>query len=577
MRIQEIVFQGLLGISAPVRISAESDVSLIELPAGVRASGIQDILLSIFYADKTPQKLAQEYSSGGKVVCQFSSKGKNFRMLRRGGVETIRLQSEAGQDFQDVADGARVDAFMRQSLGLPDLEVVWSLNFWRYEESPKTIETVDLDNLAPNVRELVFRYREARKIEAAEDHFKGLESKIAERRRELGKGMAIEEKLGKAREKLREIEVSELSPDDVRLLQGRDIAFKDFEFQIDRLAREEEDERRQTFELLPKPFLKDPIFLAGFLIGVVSLGVSIAMSQTPWRTIALADTIGFGMCAWVLLNYYVGLEKANVHQVRLETIKRRLNQIREERVALEEKINHILIHARIDDAEDVGQRVEMAQKLKQIIDSLESQVADLRRDPKYLKGKSEIDKMERELEAAKVDRVEIPPDVLSAYQLESDLDSLGIDANSVVEDSEAMVDDEDAVQRLLDALRRTNQWQDDGMLDKTKKMWAKIASFLLGDRFKDVDLAADGTFRVGSLGAEQVAMWARTRPSEFQTLLVALAISVQVNAPERSRAHFESILVSDPSSWLTPDQAKKLSEVFASAARRTPVLLLKEK
>lgn len=578
MRIQEIVFQGLYEATSPVKIRAEKDVDSITLPHPLRAEQIQDILLSIFYPDRTPAKLALEYRNGGMVACSFRFRGKPFRILRKGGPESLRLQSGEGGNFQDVAQGKNVESILKQSMGLPEFQVFWVLSLWRYDTSPASNSKIDLDAFEPHVRDIVLRYRQARKIEAAEDRIKSLESRIAEKRRDLGKGMALEEKLGKAREKMREIEVSELSPEDVDLLQNSEFTFKEFQAQIDRLSREEEEERSRAFALLPTPFAKEPVFLVGLVVGLLAVAVSVAMSQTPWRAIALADSVGFGMCAYVLLNYYVGLERANVHQVRMESIKRRLNQVREEKVALEERINHILIHARIEDAKDVGERVEKAQKLRKIIEQMEAQVQDLRRDPAYVKGKTEIDKLEKELEVARDAKPPSSPDMMSAYQLESDLDSLGIDAAAVAqEDSEDAKDDFDPLTNLVEVAKLTQEWQGGQIVEKTRRMWAKIASFLLGERFKDVDLTADGELKVGALGAEQLAMWAKTRPSEHQALMVALLVALQVNAPEfSSRGFFESIVVPDPGRWLTADQTKKINEVFASAARRTPVILLKE-
>ncbi len=579
MRIHEIVFQGLFGCNAPVRIAADQDVSTVVLPPGVSSRDVQDLIISVFYPDKTPQKLTLNYSEGeSRAMCLFSQKGRRFRLMRKGRADNVRLQAEESGEFKDLAQGDRVEGFLRQSMGLPEFESLWSLNFWRFDHSPASIATFDIEALDPRKRDIVLRYREARAAEMAEDKLKNLEFRIAEKKRELGQGMALEEKLQKAREKLREIELSELSAEDIELLQQREILFNDFRGQIERLAREEDAERVQVFELLPDPVFKNPIFVAGLVIGVIAIGTSIAMAATPWRSVVLVNAVGFGMCAWALLGYFSSMERANVHQVRQESIKRRLNQVREEQVSLQERINHILIHARMDDATDVGERVARAQKLKGMIDALEAQVNDLRRDPAYVRGKTEVDRLQKELEAAKAERIEVGPDSMSAYQLESDLEVLGIDPISVATDSEVEEDSGDPLLRVLDALKRTQQWENDALYDKTRRMWAKIAGFLLGDRFKDVDLHPDGTLKVGTLGAEQVAMWARTRPSEHQALVVALAIAGQVNAPARSaRGTFDSIVVQDPSEWLTGEQAKKIHEVFSSAAQRTPVLLLREK
>src|SRR5690606_10073228 len=121
----------------------------------LRAEQIQDILLSIFYPDRTPAKLAQEYRSGGMVACSFRFRGKPFRILRRGGPESLRLQSGEGGNFQDVAQGKNVESILKQSMGLPEFQVFWVLSLWRYDTSPASNSKIDIDAFEPHVRDIV--------------------------------------------------------------------------------------------------------------------------------------------------------------------------------------------------------------------------------------------------------------------------------------------------------------------------------------------------------------------------------------------------------------------------------------
>jgi hypothetical protein len=278
----------------------------------------------------------------------------------------------------------------------------------------------------------------------------------------------------------------------------------------------------------------------------------------------------------VLIQYFSGMERASVHQVRLESIKRRLNQVREEQLALQERLNHVLIHARVNDATDLDERVAKAEKLKHAIEKMEDQAQGFRRDASYQRSRDELERLEVKLREVQAARADLPVDMMSAYQLEADLESIGIDPKTVVADE---VEEEAEVSpgvRLLEIARKTNQFEGDQLFEKTRKMWGRIAGHVLGDRFKDVDLDTDGKLVIGSLGPEQVEIWIRTRPSEPQVVWAALAIALEVNCIERSkRGAFETMIVPDPSQVLTADHSRKLTEVLSSAAKRTPTLLLR--
>ncbi|MEZ4461903.1 MAG: hypothetical protein R3E66_19710 [bacterium] len=576
MRIVELIFQDLFGCVSPVRLVLTGEVASEELPNGVTPENVQDLLISLLYVEKTPHGLRMDYAKGDpKVALILDASGKRHRIVRKGPVDSLRLQMDDNGNWKDLAASNKVESFLRQNMGLPEFDVFWCLNLWRYEQSPSTVAAFDLNAVDARSRDLIARYQRAREVEAAEDAVKFTESRIAELRRELGQGFALEDKLAKAREILKDTDVTELSREDLDILRQKDRLLADFKEQIDRLSKDEEEERNQVADSLPERPYASPIFVAGLVVGLIGLGVGVAMSDTPWRAAALADVVGFGACVWVLIGYFSRMEKASLHQVRLESIKRRLNQVREEQVSLQERLNHVLVHARVTDANDLDERVARAEKLKIAIEKMDEQVQDLRRDPNYQRAREELDALEVKVAENQKNRNDMPADMMSAYQLEADLESIGIDVKSLTIATQTE-DDGDSLTRLLDVARRTNQVEADALWDKTRKMWGKISGHILGDRFKDVDLDANGRLVIGSLGPEQVEMWARTRPSEQQVVWCALAISLQVNAPERTkRGFFESLVVPDPSQVLTADQSKKITDVLSSAARRSPALLLR--
>ncbi len=579
MRIVEIIFQDLFGCVSPVRLQLTGDVSSEELPPGVSAGNVQDLLISLFYNEKTPHSLRMAYAKGDpKVALVMEFRGKKHRIVRRAAADSLRLQMEEQGGWKELAAGPRVEPFMRQNMALPDFETFWILNLWRYEASAGAVAAFDIDSVDARTKDLILRYRHAREAERAEDEVKSMESRIAELRRELGQGFALEDKLVKGKELLKEIDVAELSRDDLELLKRKDQLLGDFRDQLDRLTGEEEAERNHISDTLPQRPFKSPIFLAGLAVGLLGLGAGVAMQDTPWRALALLDLFGFGASVWILIQYFAGMERASVHQVRHESIKRRLNQVREEQVSLQGRLNHVLIHARVDDATDLDERVVKAEKLKLAIEKMEDHVNELRRDPAYQRAREELDTLEEKLTQGRRPSADGSAEVMSAYQLESDLESLGIDVKMLSEEPAHPDEETDPLTRLWDTARNTQQWEADQLFDKTRKMWGKISGHVLGDRFKDVDLDPAGKLVISSLGPDQVEMWARTRPSEQHVVWLSLALALQVNAHERStRGVFEAMIVPDPAQNLTADQTKKLMEVLASAARRSPALLLRTK
>ena len=283
----------------------------------------------------------------------------------------------------------------------------------------------------------------------------------------------------------------------------------------------------------------------------------------------------------MLFTYFDGMERASVHQVRLESIKRRISQVREELVSTQERINHVLIHAGVRDAKEMEERVSKADQLRDVIRKMDKRVEELRRDAGYMAALDDVERQRKRLAELQAERRELPEDTLSAYQLETDLATLGIEPQLVLEEKPTTSEVEDgaqtAVGRLLEAAAATGQWDQAELYPATRKMWGRICGHVLGEKFADVAVSAGGALRIGRLDPEQIEMWRRTRPSEHEVLLRALALAIQVGADERSRhGLFESIIVGDPAQYLTTVQVKKLQEVFASAAEKSGIVIFSE-
>ncbi|QDG49981.1 hypothetical protein FIV42_04265 [Persicimonas caeni] len=550
----------------------------MSLPSDLTTADVHALVIALLYPSRVPSPLDEQLKQDGtiKLAVVFEQDDKEYRVLRRGKPSSLRLQRKGEGGYTGLAKGedATVEALAGE-LGLPDFESFAALNLWRFDDDELYDPANGAAALDERGRELVEKYRTAVRVETLEDRIKNIEGKIAEQRKQLGTGAKIEEKLEQAKAKLEQLRLDDLSEEDLSLLSEKDERFEEFDHQLDRLIRQEEDERIDVERKLPDRPWKVPLFWAGLAIGVAALGVSVGMHDTL-RQAAAVNVVGFGMVAWVLLKYFTDLERASVHQVRLESIKRRLNQVREEEVSFREQINHLLIHAGVENEEELFVRVEKTSKLEQIIEQLEAKATEARRDPTYKAAAATIAELEEELEDLEAERTLLPEFVMSTFQLENDLQSLGIepaDALSDDEDDEPEEVPQTAFGRLKLAAERTGQWTASGLQSRTRKMWGKICGHVLGNRFKGVELSPEGDLRVRDLSDDKLEMWRRTRSSEERIVKAALALALHVNTADRSGGYFETIWVNDPRDDFGSNVSDAFDEVFESAAKKSHIVL----
>lgn len=580
MRIREIIFQGVLGCESPVRLATAPGVDRMSLPSDLSVEDVHALLLALFYPSHTPGHLSRELAGNDsvKLAVVFEHDEQVYRLLRRADASSLRLQRKDAGGFEGMAKGAQeTGRAMARVLGLPDFETFAVVNLWRFDDDELFAAASPTDGLDENAKELVEKYRTAVRVEALEDRIKGIEGEIAEQKSALGKGAQVEEKLDQARDKLEELQLGDLSEEDFELLSAKEERFAEFDQQLDRLLRQEEDERRDVESKLPERPWKLPLFWAGLAIGVGALATSIAMNDTL-RQVAAANVIGFGMVAWVLLKYFTDMERASVHQVRLESIKRRLNQVREEEVTFREKISHLLIHAGVEEESQLFERVEKTQKLEGIIEQLEAKAAQVRRDPAHKAARERIEELRAEVEDLEAERALLPDFVMSTFQLENDLRSVGVDPQEALSAEEDEPDEDDAAPkdafgRLKLAAERTSQWKSSGLNTRVRKMWGKICGHVLSDRFKGVELSTDGELRIRDMSDDQLEMWRRTRGSEERIVGAALALALHVNAPDSSNRYLETVWVRDPRDEFGSQVADAFDDVFESAAKKSHIVL----
>jgi hypothetical protein len=583
MKINEIVFQGAFDVRAPVKLAFDHGVQSLELPEQLTLDDAHSIFVALFYPDHLSDEARQrvELGRGIKMAASFSDDTNRYRVLRREGDDSLLLQMFDSGRFKDVAGGPKIGRVLTKNLGFPDYAVFRALNLWRYDEPlPSGGDAGEITRLDPSQRALVEKYKAALDVERNEDEVKSAEGRIEEARKKLGESVKLEEKLAAARAKLEQIDVTALSEDDLELLRQRDDRLETLALQLQRLSKEEEETSFRVDESLPDGPQKNPLFIAGVLIVLAATGTSIANMETM-RAVACANVLGLAFVAWSVLRYYTDMERVGIHLVKLDSIKRRINQVRDEQISYKDRLNHLLVHAGAQNEAELIERDEKSTKLRAIIAKMEAALERERQRPDYLQAREELAEYELRLEELREIGDSLPPSMLTSYQLETDLKGLGIDparALEMLEESRAdgAGDDEgdglDDFGRLSEIASRAGQLAGGALHPPTLRMWAKICGHVLGSRFKGVDLV-DGQLRIDSLTDDQLAMWRRSRAQEADAVAAALALALLINMPSRyGRVSF--LVTTDPAARLGSDYARKLREVLKSAAKKTQIVLL---
>ncbi len=585
MRLRELIFQGVLGLEEPNRLRPEGTLARLELPDGMSVENVHDLVIACLY----PKHLTGEvrtrlqFSHTVKIAAILETKRGFVRIIRRDDPGSVRLQQKKEGGYKDVASGAlEVESLLAEKLHLPRLEVLFPLHLWRFdaEELPTLEQGAEFGD-DPRIPEVVQEYKTALQVETVEDEIKELDAQIRDGRDALGEGAKVADKLERAREKLDEISVDEMSDEELQLLGERDEHLEEFHEKMRRLQSQEDAESDQVKRLIPESPLNKKVFWAGVGVAALALIASFIFHETH-RIIALASIPGFAFCGIELLKYFNNLGRASLHKVRLESIRRRLTQLREEKIMFLERIDHMLLHAGVENEEELHQRIPKAEKLRTIIGKLEEKLESIQRDPEYRRAREELDSLEERLQELNERREELPSFVMNSFQLEDDLKSLGVDPTKVRESMEGGDNTEEIEHQFdspFDLLRSvaewTGQWKGKKLESTVRSMWSKVCGHVLSERFDDLALSAEGELEVGSLNREQLELWQSTRSAEVHAVVAALALALHVNGNNKSGADgFSSVWIGDPAVAMTPGHAEKFESVFKSAAKTSQIVIL---
>lgn len=580
MRLSELIFQGVFGADRPQRLRPDGSLARLSLPPGVTARQVHDLVVACLYPTQLTdgQRRRLQMGENTKLAAVLKIGDRVYRVIRRADPASVRLQRKTSGGYDDGASSAaEVEAALQQKLGLPPLPVFLPLHLWRFDPEDVTGTSVAVgaggDDRIP---ELIEQYRMAQKIEEAEDEIKELRRRIEECKEQLGKGQKVEEKLERAREKLDEIALDDLSDEDLQFLDTKDDKLYEIDTELQRLQDQEHKELDRIQNLLPQPPYRSPYLWVGLGVAIAALSTSFALHETH-RLIALLSIPGWAVAAFALFRYYHNRGRANLRKVRLTSIRRRINQVREQQIEIRERVDHMLFKAGAEKEGELRARIPEAQRLQKGISKLEMKLEDVRQDSSYRRARKQLEKLQGRLETLRQRREELPELTLNSFQLERDLEELGVDTDEIdlsEDDQQGDWNFDSPFTWLRDVAEHTGQWNGTGLSDGARATWSKICGHVLSERFNALDLSAEGQLQAEALTDEQLELWQNTRTAEVQAVVSALALALHINkaAAGNSRA-LTSVWIAPPAEAMTSGHATKFQSVFKSAAKKSQIVI----
>ena len=585
MRIEQLIFQGVHGRTSPVRLAPSEDLSEVRLPEGVSAVETHGLLYNLIYPRRRTEAHQEQLQSGDevKLAAILSKNGSTFRVVRQVTQSSLTLQIKTGGGFETLATGADdVDRLLQQRVGRPPPQAFHALNLWQTEPLGAAAgpEPIDLEALDAETRELAEDYFEAIEIQDVEEEIETLESEIESLRQDWGDSLDVARKLEEAQLKLEELEVADVSDEELELVRNRESRITELEDKIDRLANEKDRQRGIVERIEPTRPYRNIWFWAGLTIAVAAVSSGIALRHSM-RWIVMFDAIGFGMVTWVLLKYLTDLERANIHKVRLDSVRRRLQRVRQQAVDFREKVDHLIVHANVEDEQELLTRSKKARQLREIVEKLEDRASDVKEDAEFAEDRRRFEELNDVLERKKAQRESLPSYAGDPEYIAENLREAGVNPQRLLVDEEPADPSADSdVQKdpfvwLREVADEVGLVDGGALAGETLKLWRKLSSHVLGDAYGDVSLTGDGRIRFGGMSADQIDMWRRTRTREARAAAYALALSMQMSLEGR-KGRVETVWIETPESLLGSDIGSKFRTVLQRAAGRCHIALLSE-
>jgi TolA-binding protein len=545
MELRDVIFQGVWGHDKAARLSVEpGELTTIETPPDVEADQVIGVLVALLYPDsddgRRPDWLRE--AGGAARLGVIANQGdRTYRLLRASTPESLRLQTKRPNGFEQEAKGVEaVTRTLDEMLGRPSLGEFLVLNCWAFGRASQqlTMRVSETHEFSRSERRTLEAYRRAKRAERLEDELGGLEEERDQLRETWGEVFEREEKLRQAAAERKSLEHDRLDDEQLELLRHKETRVERLERKLEQLEERADSTRRAAEESAPTPPWHNRVFWGGLAAGVVAVGAGIWFEESH-RWLMLLDAVGFGVALFVALKYLTRLERAGVHNVRLESTRRRSREIRQELVDLQERVDHILTHAEAETEAELIDKNERAEQLESTVERLERQLADVRDDDSYQDDRARLRTLERQMQTKRSELDDLRGSTPPVFELENQLHEMGINPKAGLERLEAHRSGSSGEGHAeTEPLRRVCERVgvcEAGQLTQGRLtgMWQKICGHVLGEPFSSV-MMVDGHLELGEGGRDAFDEAAPSQSVARQQVLMALAFAAHAATASRS-------------------------------------------
>ena len=268
----------------------------------------------------------------------------------------------------------------------------------------------------------------------------------------------------------------------------------------------------------------------------------------------------------------------NIHKVRIESIKRRISEVRREMVEFHEKVDHLLVHANADSEQQLVQRQRKTERLEEMVVDLEDKAERLANNEKYQQARERLEALEEEHAELMERREQLPDYAADLFHLENELRAVGVEPKAALRarEREESPDEEISSFELLAEIADELGYWTAGKLDKKpQKLWRKMLRHILGDDFQDLQIGQQGELTAeGFSEAEDFDTWLQRHRDEREMIAGTLALALHLRSAS-SDERVDTVYLEEPRERYPAAIAEGLIDVFKGATKRADFALLR--
>jgi hypothetical protein len=427
MHLLELAVQGARGFSPTARVQLKNGYWVLGPPTPATPP-LCALLAAICFPDGRggDSALLAPGLKTGKVAITFLGKDNaTYRVVRDlGGQGGLQKYNAAAQRFDSLAtDAADVVQMVRNQVGLPSRGTFEQLFCFTLNQLPsrrpkpaapgaakaagpqlataKPVEAAsDIGATKARIAALEKELAHSKEVDGLQYRLDSLSQEVFAAEQKLKSTDAIQQQLKDAEAVFARAPTTEslgLPADILARLKRYPQALQKRDEALAKLEIEKENDAQQVERHVP-PLWKDNRFLAGAGLGVVTLGLGIALSGMG-RYLALLDIPSFGFAALVALKYVDDVQSSKRVSRRGGMIASREKKILDDFAAEDAPVKQAMQAVRAETPEEVFEALAQRSRAEERVNQLREQLATIEADPDYVAARDNAQKLKAEHEA----------------------------------------------------------------------------------------------------------------------------------------------------------------------------------